>query len=89
MVQRPSFRYSLAVVALSAIDRPSLDKSLSRLDSEVAQVIFQNMLRLSKLGALYPSSFLPNSHGEPHGVAIEKRTAPQVCPISIFQFEPL
>jgi hypothetical protein len=25
---------------------------LSRLDSEVAQVIFQNMLRLSKLGAL-------------------------------------
>jgi hypothetical protein len=34
-----------------------LEESFGRLDSEVAQIIFQKMLRLSILGALYPISF--------------------------------
>lgn len=45
-------------VALVFLDEPSLlTESLGRLDSEVAQMIFQNILRLSISCALYPSSF--------------------------------
>jgi hypothetical protein len=34
-----------------------LEESFGRLDSEVAQIIFQKMLKLSILGTLYPISF--------------------------------
>jgi hypothetical protein len=49
-----------------------LEESFGRLDSEVAQIIFQKMFEIEHFGCFISNFILPDFHGKPHGVAMKR-----------------
>jgi hypothetical protein len=60
-------------------------KVCAGLIQKLHRFIFQNFFEIEHFGCFISKFILPNSHGKPHGVAVEERTAQQACPRSIIR----
>jgi len=84
IAQGSSVRDSLSNVALSALDQQSLGGKFWQAWFRSCTDYFPENVEIGHFGCFISKFILPNSHGKPHGVAVE-RTAPQACPRSIIQ----